>query len=228
MSENVLEAPYSSNYYNVYQKGALIGMCIDILMREESNGRRSMISLMKELSMKYGKNKPFVDDMLIDEITKMTYPSVGEFLRTHVEGTTPIDYNTFFDKVGLIEMETETEGDFIMVGGAPIVSGSPEKGIFFTELALKNSFWAEQGVRSGDVIKEVNGAEVRLDNANSIFQKVAGWQVGNEIAVKLERDGKEIIIKTITTQPLVKAKGMSADPEASKEQINLRKAWLKG
>ena len=26
MSENVLDEPYASNYYNVYQKGALIGM----------------------------------------------------------------------------------------------------------------------------------------------------------------------------------------------------------
>ena len=228
MSENILDTPYSSNYYNVYQKGALIGMCIDILMREESNGERSMLSLMKELSMKYGKNKPFVDDMLIDEITEMTYPSIGEFLKIHVEGTTPINYNVFYDKVGLIELETETEGNFIMVGGSPIVSGSPEKGIFFTELALKNSFWAEQGVQGGDLIKEVNGTEVRLDNANSIFQKVAGWHAGDEIEVKLERDGKEIIIKTITTQPVVKAKGMAANPDASEEQKNLRKAWLKG
>jgi len=44
MSENVLEEPYASQYYNVYQKGALIGMCIDILMREESNGNRGILS----------------------------------------------------------------------------------------------------------------------------------------------------------------------------------------
>lgn len=44
MSENVLEEPYASNYLNVYMKGALIGMCLDIIMREESNGERSMLS----------------------------------------------------------------------------------------------------------------------------------------------------------------------------------------
>ncbi|HEX9601435.1 MAG TPA: peptidase M61, partial [Mariniflexile sp.] len=58
MSENILKEPYKSQYINVYQKGALIGMCIDILMREESNGNRGILSLMKELSNKYGKNKP--------------------------------------------------------------------------------------------------------------------------------------------------------------------------
>ena len=49
MSENVLDAPYAAQYYNVNQKGALIGMCIDILLREESKGKRGVLSLMKEL-----------------------------------------------------------------------------------------------------------------------------------------------------------------------------------
>ena len=101
MSENILDEPFSYNFYNVYMKGALIGMCIDILMREESNGNRSMLSLMKELSNKYGKDKPFEDDNIIEEITNMTYPSVGNFLKTHVEGKTPIIYQEFFNKVGL-------------------------------------------------------------------------------------------------------------------------------
>src|SRR5690606_32955036 len=92
MSENVLDEPYASNYYNVYQKGALIGMCVDILLREESNGNRGILSLMKELSNKYGKNKPFEDDKLFDEIVQMTYPSLQDFFDTHVVGTTPIDY----------------------------------------------------------------------------------------------------------------------------------------
>jgi len=102
MSKKILEKPYSTNYPNVYQKGALIAMCIDIIMREESNGVGSLLSLMKELSEKYGKNNPFQDDLLIDEITAMTYPAVGRFLKTHVEGTAPIPYQYYFDKVGLI------------------------------------------------------------------------------------------------------------------------------
>lgn len=101
MSQNITEEPYSHNFYNVYLKGALIGMCIDILMREESQGERGILSLMKELSLKYGKNLPFEDDTIIEEITAITYPSIGNFFKTHVEGTTPIDYQEFFDKVGL-------------------------------------------------------------------------------------------------------------------------------
>ncbi|MCW8981419.1 MAG: peptidase M61, partial [Altibacter sp.] len=228
MSENVIDEPYASNYYNVYQKGALIGMCIDILMREESNGTRSMLSLMKELSQKYGKNKPFEDDTIIAEITEMTYPSVGAFLKTHVEGTTPIDYNSFFEKVGLQMVEGRVEGNFIMNGNVPMVSGSPDKGIFFTNLATQNSFWAEQGVQAGDVIKSVNGTEVTLQNANTIFQEVYGWEVGKEITVILERDGSPVVIETVTTQPYVTGQKLEENPAATAQQIALRKAWLKG
>jgi predicted metalloprotease with PDZ domain len=101
MSENIIKQPYAKNFYNVYCKGALIGMSLDILIREESQGTRSLVSVMKELSLKYGKDKPFEDDLIIDEITEMTYPSVGLFLKSYVEGISPIPYDEIFDKVGL-------------------------------------------------------------------------------------------------------------------------------
>lgn len=227
MSENVLKAPYKDQYVNVYQKGALIGMCIDILMREESNGNRGILSLMKELSNKYGKNKPFEDDKLIAEITEMTYPSVGEFLNTHVVGDLPINYNTFFEKVGLGMGETKIKANYIMMNNGPIVSGDGQKGtIFFTEAALQNSFWKEQGVQANDVIKAINGTNVTLMNANQVLQDVFMWKPGKEIEVILDRNGEEIVIKTTTTQGYTTGEGLIEKEDATEAQIALRKAWI--
>lgn len=101
MSEHITDEQFESSYYNVYLKGALIGMCLDILIREGSNGSRSLLSIMKELSIKYGINKPFEDDAIIAEISSMTYPSVADFFKNHVEGHVPIPYQVIFEKVGL-------------------------------------------------------------------------------------------------------------------------------
>jgi len=229
MSENVLEEPYASNYYNVYMKGALIGMCIDILMREESNGTRSMLSLMKELSAKYGKNKPFVDDTIIAEITEMTYPSVGAFLKTHVEGTTPINYEDFFAKVGLGFVEGQVETNFIQNAGTLILSGNPANGtIFFTDLVKDNSFWNAQGAQPNDVIKEVNGTVVTLQNANDVFTEVFQWEIGKDIEVKLMRGEEEVVIKGKTSQSYTTGKSLKVKADATEAQNKLRKAWLKG
>jgi len=230
MSENILEEPYASNYINVYSKGALIGMCIDIMLREESNGHRGILSLMKELSMKYGVNKPFEDDKLIDEIVAMTYPSLRDFFDRHVIGTEPIDYNEFFNKVGLkVEKGAKIETNYILNGNQIIVAADPEKGtIFFNDSVSQNSFWHDNGVLPNDVIKKVNGEEVTLPTANSIFQKVFMWKPGEDIEVVLNRNGEDIVIKTTLTQSYTSGTALVENPNATPEQIALRKAWLKG
>ena len=230
MSENILDEPYASNYANVYMKGALIGMCIDILMRKESEGKRSMLSLMKELSAKYGKEKPFEDDNLIAEITAMTYPSVGDFLQTHVEGDVPINYDDFFTMVGLTEGETEIETNYIFAGGQNIIFDADQGNgtIFFSQMALNNSFWASQGIQAGDVIKSVNGTELTMANAQQVIGGMFGWQAGQEIAMELERNGESIVIKTELTTAMATSESLVEDENATDEQKALRSAWLKG
>ena len=230
MSENVLDEPYASQYYNVYMKGALIGMCIDILMRKESDGNRSMLSLMKELSAKYGKEKPFVDDNLISEITAMTYPSVGAFLNTHVEGDVPINYDEFFAMAGLVKGESQVETNYIFAGGQNIIfDGDQEKGtIFFSAMATKNSFWASQGVQSGDVIMKVNGADLTMANAQQVVGGMFSWQPGQEITMDLERKGEPVALKATLTQAFAIDESLVEDDGATEAMKALRSAWLKG
>ncbi|WP_298896147.1 peptidase M61 [uncultured Psychroserpens sp.] len=229
MSENVLEEPYATNYYNVYMKGALIGMCIDILMREESDGNRSMLSLMKELSAKYGKEKPFVDDNIIAEITEMTYPSVGEFLNTHVVGGTPIDYSKFFERVGLTFGEKRVPTSYIQSGSGFIFGANQEKGeIFFSEGVKNNSFWADQGVMPNDIIKTVNGEALTMQNAQAMLGAMYQWKEGDDIKVVLERDGEEVVVEAKLVPSFTTSRSIIEAENATDAQINTRKAWLKG
>ena len=229
MSENVLDEPYAPQYFNVYQKGALIGMCVDILMREGSNGNRGILSLMKELSLKYGKNKPFEDDKLIDEIVAMTYPSLRTFFDTHVIGDTPINYTDFFNKVGLELSEGKVKTNYIMNDGALIFAPNMETGtIPFSNAVAQNSFWHNQGVKPGDVLKTVNGTPLSLANAQQLIGGMFMWQPGTDIEVTLDRNGEEIVIKTTLEQSYTTGKSLQPTANATTAQIALRKAWLKG
>ncbi|WP_147677997.1 M61 family metallopeptidase [Algibacter pacificus] len=229
MSENVLKAPYKDQYLNVYQKGALIGMCIDIMLREESNGQRGILSLMKELSNKYGKNKPFEDDKLIDEIVAMTYPSLRDFFDNHVIGDIPISYNTYLNKVGLEIGEGQVETGYVQNGGTLLFGADPQKGqVFFTDGVTDNSFWKAQGVQPNDVLKAVDGELFTMANANDLLQKMFMWTPGTDINVTLERDGKDIEIKTKTTKSYTTGSGIFVKADATDAQKTLREAWLKG
>ncbi len=54
-------------------------MCLDIKLRDLSNGEKGVLWLMKELSKKYDDDTPFEDDEIIDEIVEMTYPEIRSF-----------------------------------------------------------------------------------------------------------------------------------------------------
>lgn len=227
LSENVIDEPYASNYYNVYQKGALIGMSIDILMREESNGERSMLSLLKELSAKYGVDKPFEDDKLIDEITEMTYPSIGEFLTTHVEGTTPIDYNAIFEKVGLkIGFEDIETNLFLISPQQAFIDVNQVNGeIFFKNMDLNTSL-IEMGVRPGDVIVSVNGQDFNMQSIGQILQQSFQWTADTDISMTLMRNGEEVKLQSKVGTPLYPQQKLMENVNATEEQIQLRNWWL--
>jgi hypothetical protein len=44
------------------------------------------MNLISDLSRQYGKQKGFKDDELFAVIEKLTYPEIGQFLKTYVSG----------------------------------------------------------------------------------------------------------------------------------------------
>lgn len=92
---------YADEYGNVYQKGALIGACLDIYLLHLSDGGYGLKNLTHDLGIRYGKDRFFEDDELFDEIGKLSYPEAKEFLEAYTQGTNPIPYEAFFRLVGV-------------------------------------------------------------------------------------------------------------------------------
>lgn len=228
MSENVLDEPYAANYTNVYMKGALINMCLDIIMREESDNARSMITLMKELTERYGDDKPFSDDALTDEIVSMTYPEIGDFLDTHVIGSTPINYNTYLNKVGLEQAEAELPASFFFADQTtPFFSVNQQEGtIFFRDDIELNSTLKELGVQGGDVIVSVNGEPFNLQTAQQIIGSSMGWNADTEIEMVVERGGEEVTLSGVYGTPVYTKEIIREVENPTDDQLTLKKWWL--
>ena len=227
MSKNILDPEYAKNYNNVYQKGALIGMCLDIILREESRGTYGVRNMMLDLSKKYGKNKAFKDGNIIAEIVKMTYPTVGEFFATHVQGATPINYTEFFNKVGVkSETKTEKSAYFLDAKGQPFISVNSDKKIFFT--VKTNSALVALGIKAGDILESVNGEKISLANIRPVLGKTMQWKAGDKIAMEVIREGKLVKVAGDYTQPTSESTGLVIEElPTDNTKVILRNAWLK-
>lgn len=227
MSSMVLSAPYKDNYGNVYEKGALINMALDILLREKSNGKRSVLWLMTQLSKKYGKDISFKDENLFTEIVALTYPEVDAFFNTHVIGTTPISYAMYFAKVGLEVKEKSVETGYFLNGQMPFIDVTDSDEIVVRNGISLNTFFTRLGLQGGDIIAAIDGQKMTLDAIRPLIGQSFGWSPDKEISIDVVRNDEKINFKGKVGTPTVMVEELQINPEATSNQIALKNAWLK-
>ena len=106
LSRNVLEMP--DEYMNVYYKGPLINLCLDIELRDLSHGAYGVQNLVSDLMNKYGKDKPFNDDDLFKDIYEITgYSEIKSFIKNYIDGAQELPLKEELKKVGF-DLNNET------------------------------------------------------------------------------------------------------------------------
>lgn len=226
MSANVLQEPYKTQYLNVYQKGALIGLCIDLIIREKSEGKRGILDLMQKLAAEYGVTKAFDDKELFDKIVSLTYPEVGDFLNTYVAGPTPIPYSNFLAKVGVAPSITKAPGNVFVKGQNPYVNINPQTGEIFVLPNIElNEFFNTLALKGGDILLTINNEPFNKETIFEIVTKSEQWKENDPITLKIKRAGKETIITGKIALPYVDKESLKAN-DALKN--TLKEAWLKG
>lgn len=229
MSQNILEKTYKKNYANVYEKGALINMALDIELRKLSKGEKGVLWLMKVLSKKYGKDTPFEDDELINEIVAMTYPEIKTFFDDHVIGDIPIDYNFYLAKVGLKMESSEKHTGYFLDGEEAFIDIDPAKdnAVFVRKGLALNSFFTDLGVEGGDVIKTINGTPISLEAIRPIIGQSFAWSPDTEITMTLQRRDEEIKVEGKVGTPMVQVGVIVPVENVGTKEAQLRAAWLK-
>jgi predicted metalloprotease with PDZ domain len=174
MSSKILDSPYKEMYPNVYEKGALIALLLDIRIRELSQGRQTLRDVVLKLRDKYGPTRSFEDAQFIPEIVALTHPDVQPFFDQYVVGSQPLPYAEYFSKIGwqYLPQDAEVKRGFGKLG----IQYNPEKAQFMamgTKPEL-NAF----GLQSGDAILAVNGTTVDPTNAQSLLGPLASAPTG--------------------------------------------------
>ena len=88
-------------YPTIYQKGAVIAGLLDLKLLELSDGRTGLKDLIHSLTERYGKQRPFPEDSLIDVIVEATSPEVRDFFTRYVDGAESPPIAEYYAKIGV-------------------------------------------------------------------------------------------------------------------------------
>jgi predicted metalloprotease with PDZ domain len=229
---------YKDQYYNVYQKGALIGLCLDIRLRKLSGGKYGMRNLIFDLSKKYGKSQAFQDDDLFAEITKLTYPAIGEFLNRYVGGSEPLPLEETFAMVGVdyLPEKTTQELSLGITNKAIGVKQINEKTlIIIQDEGALDAQGSALKFETGDALLKMNGEEMPKvgPELSTFFARQKSALVdGENITYTVLRKNEAGELKEVTlTAPAEKVENvqkhiLTFDTDADAEKLALRKFWL--
>lgn len=221
---------HKDQYSNVYQKGALIGMCVDIIALKSSKGERGIQYMMQELSKLYGKETPFDDDELFNEIGKISGKKVKKFLKKYVAGPKELPLAKTFKTVGVNYYPQKEKLVFSPIGGLSQKNiGFNGKNFIISSMDGLDNFATQKiGFRKDDVILKWNGTSLFITNINDVIGGyIQNVELGDDLTITVLRNGEEVQLTTKVQKVKKMVKHvLELDPNASGKAIQLRNAWL--
>lgn len=225
MSKGALDV-YESQYGNVYEKGALISMCLDILLIDLSDGKKNLRWLLNELSKEYGKDKPFVDNNLFNIIEELTYPEVRTFLDTYVSGNKSLPLKETFNKVGVTYAK---DSSIVQLNLGAKLTPNPFFGVITIGEITDEKLAKKNGIKQGQFLISINGEEL---NANNYVEKLSAVQKKDKLKLGIatfsggKLDQEEVDIKAKVAEATVKNLLVDQQNLNDKQSKN-REVWLK-
>jgi predicted metalloprotease with PDZ domain len=230
---------YHDQFYNVYQKGALIALCLDLKLLKLSKGKYGLQNMMLDLSKKFGKNKAFRDDELFEEITKLTYPEIGEFFNRYVKGIEVLPLQYLLAKVGVDYVEEKTFEDYslgITSAEVGVTQHDDKPRLQVSSTDNQNTMGAALGLEEGDILIGIND-EMLPDLGPELGQllhkqhkALPELETLSYLVLRKNESGewKEVKLSApVVKVEMVKRHLIEFKIDANPEQLALRDAWLR-
>jgi predicted metalloprotease with PDZ domain len=206
----------SISYYN---KGNLLGVLLDLAMRNASQDRASLRELFRFLNDHYAKQgKFFADSEAVREAAEsLSNTDLKEFFRDYVSGVDEIPWDKFLAAVGLRALTVEAT--FADPGFEAIQSFDQPPIV----VSVQPGGEAERaGLKSQDQVLKVNGQRT----GRNYERQIAELGPGEMLSLVVRRDGAEHNLHWKLGKREQTVYQITDLPQVSSEQKARRKAWL--
>ena len=209
----------SISYYN---KGELLGITLDLAVREASHGQASLREVFQWMNRNYAKKARFFPDSdgVRDAAEAVSHADLGWFFTKYVAGTEEIPWNDFFRGVGLRLAEgTNTVAD------AGFTASRNFDGPMTIVAVTPGSEAERAGLQVGNTVLEINGKTAEQESSQEMSLLTPGDTVTVKIRVRrgVERELKwKVGSREEISYELKDMENITAAQQAR------RAAWLRG
>ena len=213
---------------SAHLQGELIGTMLDLMIRDATQGRRSLDDVMRIMLARYSAERGYTTRDIEAAVHEACACLVRPFFDRYVRAGNPIPFDRYLALAGLRSVVTWGPG--VGRDGAPMsdlrVFAWLPPGDSALRLLISNpaGAWGKAGLHTGDRLTSVNGAAVTtMDAFRAIFGRL---RIGDTVTVEVQRPGgslRAIVIVPVQQRPTVRLEPLAT---ATGGQLAVRTAWL--
>ena len=208
-----------------YDKGSVAGLLIDILIRDASDNRRSLDSVMRELyESTYKKGKGFTNEDWWAAVSRAAGgKSFADFERRYIDGREPFPYDSVLPLGGLRLFVERTVRPSLGIS-----ISEDEEGLRVMQVVVSGP-GATAGVQLGDYLLKVGD----IDAADPGFQekfnsRYAGMPPGGTVPIEIKRGTQRLTLNAPVRFNTTETRRLIEVTNASPKAIRVREGLLNG
>jgi predicted metalloprotease with PDZ domain len=207
-----------------YDKGSLVGLALDILIRDASDNTRSLDHVMRELWMStYKAGRGFTHDDFWNAVARATRGRAwGDFERRYIDGRDRFPWDHWLPRAGWRLVEDRIAEPRL---GARLTEDP--RGVRVVELD-PDGMGAKADLRIGDVILAIGGRDTRDPDFGSYWRDVWGKRPGVPMPMTVRRGERELTLTPVVEVDSRVERRITPDPAASARAQRIRAGILSG
>jgi predicted metalloprotease with PDZ domain len=209
----------SISYYN---KGELLGIMLDLEVRDASRGQASLREVLQWMNANYAKKGKYFDDSngVREAAEAVSHANLADFFAKYVAGTEELPWDDFLRFVGL---HVEQGGTTVAEPG--FLASRNFDGPMTVAAVIPNSDAERAGLQVGDTIVELQGKPVGQESR----QELSRLNPGDTLTVKVgtPRAGERGLKWKVGSREEISYEVMDLDSVTAEQRAH-RAAWLRG
>lgn len=227
-SPQMQETNFANSTISYYNKGALLGMLLDLEIKTRTRGAKSLLDLVAVLYHRcydappatyYGPGRGYQERDILEAANELTASDFGSFFEKYVRGLIPLPYNDALSTVGLVLRISTPAGAAPSIG----VAFTPEESGARIFSVLPGGAADRAGLGRDDLLTAVNNQTLATKGLN---ERLKAYPAGATVPFTVERHGGQEIVNVTVDPPRPSAYSIDELPGATPDQIALRDNWL--
>lgn len=219
-SWDVWEDGFMSSGISVYTKGQLLGLLLDLMIRKNTENKRSLDDVFRYLNIHYARRGIGVGSAdLLKALEIVAAMDFQPFFDRYVTGVVELPYQSVLATAGLnIDLQKQPQP---FIGHIRLLG--PRHRVFSIDA---QSPAAKAGLRRNDFIRAVDSVDIK--SRKQFIDYVRKKSIGDSITIHIERDAVDLVLNLPVQSYQKVICTLEKNPSAAAEALELRRNWING